>query len=206
VAHDHDETAAAMRSQRYRRGQEFARVRAHWEGWSTPRRWAQVLASPGRLARVLRQAKAAATAAGWAGEFQRTWHLHAGMQAAWVAGEARGHDGHRRPGVGGHHLGHRQRERALHQQCSGTSRHGIGREVVAVRPGAGKACEEVAGPDIGRPVPDGRDVRGRITRRNELHAGHAAGQVEEPHPGGHVTSAPGYAIMGRCAAGAGRIR
>ena len=90
VAHDHDETAAAMRSQRYRRGQEFARVRAHWEGWSTPRRWAQVLASPGRLARVLRQAKAAATAAGWAGEFQRTWHLHAGMQAAWVAGEARG--------------------------------------------------------------------------------------------------------------------
>ena len=27
-----------------------------------PRRWAQVLASPGRLARVLRQAKAAATA------------------------------------------------------------------------------------------------------------------------------------------------
>lgn len=90
VAHDHDETATVMRSQRYRRGGEFARVRARWENWSEARRWAQVLASPLRLVRVLRQAKAATTAAGWAAEFARSKRLHAGLQAAWVAGEARG--------------------------------------------------------------------------------------------------------------------
>jgi len=89
VAHEHDETAAMMRRQRWRRGQEFGRERARWEGWNAGTRWTHALASPLRCLRVLHRARNAAMTAGWGESFRRTTALHAGFQAAWVAGEAR---------------------------------------------------------------------------------------------------------------------
>ncbi len=90
VAHDHDESVLVMRTQRFRRGIEFARERARWEQWSPVRRWTQSLASPFRIVRVLNQTRAAAEVAGWGLAFRRSLRLQFLFQTAWVAGEARG--------------------------------------------------------------------------------------------------------------------
>jgi GT2 family glycosyltransferase len=90
VAHEHLDTAAAMCTQRFRRGKEFARERARWEGWKGGRRFAESVASPLRVAKVMAQARAAATAAGWARAYWRTLDLQTLFHGAWVAGEARG--------------------------------------------------------------------------------------------------------------------
>jgi GT2 family glycosyltransferase len=90
VNHEHDETVAMMRTQRFRRGVEFGRERARWEGWSPARRWSQAFASPLRTMAVLHHARKAAHAAGWGDAFRNSVSLQALFQAAWTTGEARG--------------------------------------------------------------------------------------------------------------------
>jgi GT2 family glycosyltransferase len=89
VEHRHLDTAVSLWHQRLARGEDFARARMEFEGWSRGRAAAYVVAVPLALLVVLGRSLRDAARSGWLGRCIATLPVQLVGQLAWCLGEAR---------------------------------------------------------------------------------------------------------------------
>ncbi len=87
VKHDHDAGILNLCRQRFRRGQEYGRVRMELAGDARRRVWLSLLLSPAALPWVLARAAADARRAGWSMRFLSTFPVQVMGHALWGLGE-----------------------------------------------------------------------------------------------------------------------
>jgi GT2 family glycosyltransferase len=91
VLHHHGQTVGRFARERMTRGEEFARTRADWHGWSRAKSLLRLLATPATLVLVSARAVRDGVTAGYGLRSITTLPFQLLGHASWLVGEARSH-------------------------------------------------------------------------------------------------------------------